>query len=330
MYPKLYSDPDIYKIDIPLPDNPLKNLNCYVIKTADKNLIIDTGFNRPECLQALENGLSALHIDKNKTELFLTHLHSDHIGLASHIMKENAPIYMSTIDYDYFLDSILGNNWESTEQAYYREGFPKEHITVLRDSNPARSYAPDGTFEAITVNDGDTIQVGNYTFQCILTPGHTPGHMCLYFERDKLLFTGDHILFDITPNITSWHGVHDPLSSYMESLKKIRKMEIKTALPAHRKNDMDIYERIDEILHHHRIRLEDIINIVSDYPELTACQIASKMKWSMRGKNWNDFPISQRWFAVGETIAHVEYLMARDVLKQNTNKEGIYTYTLKL
>lgn len=321
MYPKLYSDPDIYKIDIPLPNNPLKNLNCYVVKTKEKNLIIDTGFHMPECLEALKDGLKALEIDMDKTELFLTHLHSDHIGLASVIMKPGAPIYMSTIDYHYFKDSIVGNAWECMENEFYKEGFPKEHITVLRDSNPARAYAPDGMFDAIMVQDGSKIQIGDYEFTCVFTPGHTPGHMCLYLEKEKLMFTGDHILFNITPNITSWYGVKDSLNNYMKSLKKIRKFDMLTVFAAHRKNDMDVYERIDEILHHHRLRLEDVINIVSDCPGLTAYEIASKMKWSIRAKDWDEFPAPQKWFAVGETIAHIEYLLVREVLKKEKKEE---------
>ena len=57
MYEKIYSNPDIYKIYVPLPNNPLKNLNSYVVKTENKNLIIDTGFNMPECYEALTEGL---------------------------------------------------------------------------------------------------------------------------------------------------------------------------------------------------------------------------------------------------------------------------------
>ena len=63
MYTKIYSDPDIYNLYVPLPDNPLKNLNCYIIKTDDRSLVIDTGFNRPECLEAMTEGLKELDID---------------------------------------------------------------------------------------------------------------------------------------------------------------------------------------------------------------------------------------------------------------------------
>ena len=69
MTEQIYKNPDIYKIYVPLPNNPLKNLNCYVIKTKDKNLIIDTGFNIEECYNALKEGLHELEIDMEKMGL---------------------------------------------------------------------------------------------------------------------------------------------------------------------------------------------------------------------------------------------------------------------
>ena len=50
---KVTDTPDIRQIFVPLPDSPLKNLNCYVVCTPEENLIIDTGFRRPECETAL-------------------------------------------------------------------------------------------------------------------------------------------------------------------------------------------------------------------------------------------------------------------------------------
>ena len=317
MIAKVNDEPAIFQIYVPLPDNPLKNLNCYVLKSGNETLIIDTGFNRPECKQALECGMKELGIDIEYTSIFLTHLHSDHTGLVYELTKhKKCNIYMGKIDYDYFVATIAGDMWLKTEQKFEQEGFPKEYTTVLRNTNPARSFAPSGVFEATTLNDGDTIQIGDCTLQAILVPGHTPGQMCLYIPKYKILFTADHILFDITPNITSWLGVKNSLGDYIQSLYKIKKIPIQLALPAHRKNDIDVYERIEQILLHLTMRLEDTIDILAKGQNLTAYQTASFMKWSMRGKCWEDFPITQRWFAVGETMAHLDYLMAIHVVEK--------------
>ena len=309
MVTQVYQNPNIFKIDVPLPDNPLKNLNSYVIQDGGETLILDTGFNRPECAEALTDGLRELSVDWEKTDLFLTHLHSDHCGLAPSLMRDKAgKIYMSAIDHDILQGTLEGDSWDESDRIYYREGFTHEQLKELRRSNPARGLEPAGFFPAVHVKDGDCLTVGRYTFRCVFVPGHTPGQMCLYCEEKKLMFTADHVLFDITPNITAWQGVQDSLGDYLDSLVKLRGFAMETALPTHRKNEMDVYVRIDQIIEHHLVRLKETVDALADFPASHAAKIASCLKWSMRGKTWENFPLSQRWFAVGETTAHLDSL----------------------
>lgn len=329
VYEKVYSNPDVYKIFVPLPDNPLQNLNCFVIKTPERNLIIDTGFNRPECEEALRTGLKELEIDINNSDLYLTHLHSDHVGLAATIMPEESTIYMGRVDYDYLMTSVTGSHWEDMDKMFHSHGFPDDKIIELHTKNPARAFQDAGPFDAVKLEDGDKFTVGGYEFKCIYVPGHTPGNTCLYYEKDALMFLGDHVLFDITPNITSWYGVRDSLSNYIESLKKIRQYKMETALPAHRNTKgINVYDRIDQLLVHHQERLKDTEKVVRMIPGSTAYEIAAYMKWQMRGKNWEEFPVSQRWFAVGETIAHLDYLMNKGLVRCDVDSEGIHRYTM--
>jgi glyoxylase-like metal-dependent hydrolase (beta-lactamase superfamily II) len=80
--------PDIYRIEVPLPKSPLKALNSYLVKGDGRYLLIDTGLNRKECKQALFSGLDELHVDLTKTDIFITHLHSDHMGLAGDVVRD--------------------------------------------------------------------------------------------------------------------------------------------------------------------------------------------------------------------------------------------------
>lgn len=326
MVTQIHSNPDIFKIDVFLPNSPLKNLNCYVVPTPEETLIIDTGFNRPECLQALREGLEELKVDLTRSVLFLTHLHSDHVGLTEYLAEAGARVLMSRVDYDYLYIREYHNGWSWMEDRFEREGLPHELVELQRSVNPAHAFAPTKLFKADTLADGERLTIGPLTFRCVLTPGHTPGHMCLYMEQEKILFCGDHILFNISPNITMWQYVKDSLGNYRDSLRKVRALDIKLALPAHRQNDMDVYERIDQLQRHHDIRLNQMISIIQADPGLNACQIGARMSWSMRGKNWDEFPIQQKWFAIGETIAHLDYLVLRGTILRRETREGIHYY----
>ncbi|MCR1897623.1 MBL fold metallo-hydrolase [Irregularibacter muris] len=316
---------NIYVIKIPLPNNPLKNLNSYYIKGEERNLLVDTGFNSEVCYQAMKEGLKKLKVDMNSTDIFLTHIHSDHIGLSYRIASKNSKIYISDIDKKY-LDEFLNNHyWNYMLNKFKGSGFSMEEFEQNSKYNPLTAYLPPREIKYETIVDNFTIDLGNYTLRSIITPGHTPGHMCLYEENEKLLFSGDHILFDISPNIGTWNNFENPLGKYIESLEKIKDMNIEHTFSAHRSTIGNHRERIEQLIQHHRKRLEEAYNAVLITPGITAYEVASKMKWSIRSKNWNDFPIVQKFFAVNEAESHLEYLITSGKIKAEL-VDGKYLY----
>ena len=90
--------PNLFKIEVVLPASPLKSLNAYLIKGQDRHLLIDTGFNRQECLEDLTNGLTKIGVNLAETDFFLTHLHADHTGLVSVLADPTARVYCSEPD----------------------------------------------------------------------------------------------------------------------------------------------------------------------------------------------------------------------------------------
>ena len=193
MVEQLYHNPDIYRIYVPLPDNPLKYLNCYVLVSDGETLIIDTGFNRPECKQALFDGLDELQVDFAHTKLFLTHLHGDHSGLTEELTSRGVPVFMNAIDYDYLCQELASGGWQAMEQIFLSEGFPMEEIEKQKKGNQARLYSPHHPFPASKVSDNDLLTVGGITLRCIHTPGHTPGQTSVYkgYKQDKIEMRGD-------------------------------------------------------------------------------------------------------------------------------------------
>lgn len=317
----------LWTFPIVLPDNPLKWLNCYVIKgeNGGRNLIIDSGFKRPECLEALKEGMDALGIRADETDVFFTHMHSDHTGNAGSLQAMGCRILMGSLDYSLILREAREHQGKIKDRALH-EGMSRKMYDLIFDHNPAILYRTE-VFDAISLDEGETITYGDYTLSCVLTPGHTPGHMCLYDRGKKILFLGDHVLFDITPNITAWPVMDDALGTYLDSLKKLKELDVELALPAHRNTGaVTLYQRIDELLEHHKRRLEETQHIVEQDGPIDAYSISGRMSWRIQAKSWDEFPLGQKWFAFGETEAHLDYLVKRRRIEREEDCEGNVKY----
>jgi len=296
--------PGLFRLKIPLPDSPLKYLNSYVIKGPDRSLIIDTGLNRLECLEAMQDGLSTLGIDLEASDIFVTHLHADHFGLVTKLATDTTQIYFSRPEKE------LIESWEGFGSMIVyagQNGFPENELQAALDKHPGAKYGSEWIPEMLLLEDGDRIQVGDYAFKCVATPGHTMGHICLYEPDKKILVAGDHILIDITPNIQCWSDIQNPLKHYLASLDKVYDLKVDLTLPGHRRLIHNHQDRIEELKHHHFDRLSEVLSILKTGP-LNAFQVASHMSWDIDSESWDQFPVAQKWFATGEAISHLRYL----------------------
>ena len=316
---------NLYRLEIPLVGNPLKTLNSYLI-TGERNLLIDTGFREEPCREAMMRELAACGAELEKTDIFLTHLHSDHTGLSTELHRPGCRIYISEIDGDTLARHSNDRFWTQRYGDMVTDGFSQQEMSDLFGKNPAQALAPKPFGNYTLLQDGDTLDYGGYHLCCVLTPGHSPGHMCLHEREKKILFSGDHVLFHITPNITRWTEMEDALGSYLQSLRRTRELKTELLLPAHREETGDLQMRIDELLAHHQRRLEDTLRAVRTKPGMTAYQIAGVMRWQIRCRSWEDFPLRQKFFAVGEALSHLDHLAKRGLLRREEDEHGTFRW----
>jgi glyoxylase-like metal-dependent hydrolase (beta-lactamase superfamily II) len=296
--------PDLFQLKIPLPDSPLKYLNSYVVKGPDRSLIIDTGLNRKECLDAMQAGLRTLGIDLEAADIFITHLHADHFGLVTKLATDSTQVYFSRPEKE------LIESWEGFDAMLIyagQNGFPENELQAALDKHPGAKYGSEWMPEMKLLEDGDEIRAGEYAFRCVATPGHTMGHICLYEPEKNILVAGDHILIDITPNIQCWSDTQNPLKHYLSSLDKVYDLKVHLTLPGHRRLIHDHQTRIEDLKRHHFDRLSEVLSILKRGP-LNAFQVASRMTWDIDSESWDQFPVAQKWFATGEAISHLRYL----------------------
>jgi glyoxylase-like metal-dependent hydrolase (beta-lactamase superfamily II) len=319
--------PGIFRIPVPLPRNPLKEINSYVLTSKDRNLIIDTGMNRPACIKVYDEAMKELAIDLSRTDFIATHLHADHQGLIPLLMKPGSRAYMGEPDAAPMMQGTTAHARKMPMGDYAAlNGFPEDELKEAQENHPGFKYGPQAPIQYIYLKEGDVFNVGEYTLEAIATPGHTHGHMCLLDRKKKLFFSGDHVLGDITPNINAWSDDEDPLEEYITSLKKIDAMDITLCLPGHRTVITDIRKRIAELIEHHRVRANEVIDILTG-KSMTGYDVAAHMTWDIVAKSWADFPVMQKWFATGEALAHIRYLVERGLIQKELKNNILYYST---
>jgi len=317
--------PGLYRIEVPLPGSPLKATNSYVVKGTERSLVIDTGWNREDCMTALVSGFKECGVDSRQADFFITHMHADHSGLVTTLAGEGARIYFGWADAE-IIRSATPDHWEKQIDFARRRGFPEEELEKALGSHPGRRYtrrySTSDSLNLSVLKDGETISIGDYLFECIETPGHTEGHICLYEPSKKIFICGDHILVDITPNITLSSEERNPLKEYLMSLDKVYDLDVELVLPGHRRVFRNHKERIRELKKHHQTRLEEVISILGKDRQ-NAFQIASQMTWDITYKSWDLFPPAQKWFAFGEAMAHLKYLEEEGKVGWEMDGQGV-------
>ncbi len=158
---------------------------------------------------------------------------------------------------------------------------------------------------------GDVIPVGAYTFQVMWTPGHTPGHICLYEPSHQFIIAGDHILEHVAPNVgLQPYSSHNPLPGYLQSLEQLESLSIRLALPGHGTPFTDLKVRARELRAHQQERRSQLLALLTATPK-TAYELAAQVWTNSRPRNWHQFGSLLRRNAVATVAAHLE-LLAQD------------------
>ncbi len=332
---------DIYRIEIPLPNSPLKSINNYFIRGNDRNLWIDTAFDNPTCRKTISEAISLLKVDFTKTDIFLTHKHEDHCELVSFIATSSSKILASESTVKMLQ---TGENSVSISEikTLLKKNTPNSEEFVIRYTLQNKMIKREPlNLKFRTLRQGDKVSVGSFQFVVMETPGHIDGHLCLYEENRGILFSGDHILGSITPNITQWREEKDVIAEYFESLDKIDKLQVNLVLPGHRKIFVDCHCRIERLKTHHENRLHEIIQLFKrdHFIErddlhaigfLTTFDVASRMKWALTNNSFGELSFPQYLFAIGETKAHLYHLQKLNLLESEVRGGLIYYYAANI
>lgn len=300
----------------------------YFISSRGDTLLVDCGWNTDDTYEALQEQLAEVgaRIADVQT-LVLTHAHPDHCGLAGRLKKEaGCTVWMHEVE-----AGFLRSRYASPEELLDRMDIWYRRHGVSEDDRPEleRGSMPMRFFVAVFEPDklatgGERLQVGDFIFELIWTPGHSPGHLCLYEPNHELLISGDHILPTITPNV-SLHPQQraNPLQDFLDSIEKVAKLKVRRTLPAHEWDFADFHKRIDELRVHHLARLEDMLEAVGSEGPVTATEVAQRVRWTTG--SYESLPAWMKRAAIGEALSHLVYLVHQKRL-QMLEDEGSVTF----
>jgi glyoxylase-like metal-dependent hydrolase (beta-lactamase superfamily II) len=306
---------DLWSVPVPMPHGPLRYVSVYVFALGGGGLgLIDAGWDSDESWAALRAGLVSIGASVADVRgLLVTHLHFDHLGLAGRVRAESGA-WIAMHPADAAVVRQLNGRTAAAAAAdevdfLVRLGAdPEEAQADAADPDAMEPFlrmaAPDRLLE-----DGDLADLPGWSLRAVHTPGHTAGHLCFSEERTGLLFSGDHVLPRISPNIsTTGDGAPDPLRDYLASLAAVRDLAPTEVLPAHEWRFRGLAERVDELGAHHEHRLEELLHAVREHPGSTPWQLAAHLTWS---RPWSSYQRRMRIFAVTETDAHLRLLGSR-------------------
>ena len=302
----------IHQLKIPIPNNPLEYTNIYLLKGDDGHLLIDTGWNDEAAFQSLSNQLTEIGVDFKKiSQIIATHVHFDHYGLSGKLKElSQAKIALHTEDKNLLTPKYMNpeESLRQAEQWFYINGVPASELPKFQMPFAGMRREGSATLPDITLHGGETISAGTFNLQVVWTPGHSPGHVCLYEPARKILFSGDHILPVITPNVSlqPQSGLN-PLADFLKSLNKVKQLDVNLVLPAHEHQFTDLPTRVDEIIHHHELRNLECLEAISNEPK-TAYQISQRITWmpEFGGVSFKDLVPMDKRMAISETLAHLE------------------------
>lgn len=286
--------------------------HCYLVETSERRfLMVDSGWSDSS------NDLIAAICDKLGEDiaierLILTHLHPDHYGgskaIVGNFSSKVSYHKRETLHLSYYND--LFSKGMSVAAAWL--GFPTDVLETVRATIAAsRAILPEPDSYLVT---GETFRTRSGSWRIVHTPGHSPGHVCLYRPNDGTLISGDHILPGETPNVAFYPiPGYDALRCYLASLAEVDALAPSIVLPGHGNVIRDVAKRVETISAHHEDRLREVFRGLRGGERSTA-EVTSTVKWS-RG-SFESLGDVNRWLAILETISHLEFLVGCRVARR--------------
>ena len=293
---------------LPFP-TPLMFSFSYLVDTADGLVVVDLGWDSDESWRRFLSGLGrAGKTVDDVSGVVVTHVHPDHYGLAARLRQVSDawigahPGERPQLAVDH---AAAQRRIEDMDVWLRRCGAPDEEIQALWREAAGLEAAFPSVVPDVELLDRGPVRGTEGALVALHTPGHTPGHLCFHDRERGVVFTGDHALPRITPNVSKRPtSDDDPLLDFTASLQGLQTLDTDEdllALPGHEWAFGGVRQRAAEIEGHHVERLEEVADAVRSGCA-TVWEAAAAISWS---RPFAQLSHRARRSAIGETYAHL-------------------------
>lgn len=310
--------PEVHWLRMPLPF-VLNHVNIWLLRDKNGWCTVDTGVSWETGRSVWDKCL--LHYPLVRQ--LVTHYHPDHIGLAGWLeQKTNAPLWITRGEYLTALarrNQLKNYSVDAMIQLFALHGLDDFRIQALRARGDIYGQGcPVLPSVYHGIRDGDRITIGSNEWEVIVGYGHAVEHASFYCPEQNILISGDMLLPSISTNIPvmATNPLDDPLGDFLVSIRRFLDLPADTlVLPSHGRPFRGIHARVGFLEEHHRNRCHAVLT-TCEVPR-TACEILPVLF------EREIVDAHQCVFAMGESIAHLNYLEKRRKLKRVDQGDAI-------
>ncbi len=336
-YTQVVDNPSVYCISVPTGLKSHDPTNAYLVDCGERALLVDTGVCEERSLEAITLARRQIGFAPEDVDVFLTHHHFDHRGLAFSVGGPDSRIFMTRAD----ADAVAYEQTEAFRQELLekmgRLGLGSAEMDELA-ACAAVAERGGGNFDrdrVTFVEDGQALSVGNQDFRVVGVAGHTVGHAALLHEQSRSAFFGDAVLMEVNPCVMGPFdgGDADLVQAQLDTMERIACLDFDRGFVGHGPArrvlaQQQVRERARAIADRVRSRLEEIRGAIAAKPGAVGTDVAKTIPWSTRTDSWSSVPLMKRFIMYCEVDAYLEHLVRTGEVER-TLEDGVWKYAVK-
>jgi glyoxylase-like metal-dependent hydrolase (beta-lactamase superfamily II) len=315
--------PGVHWLRMPLPF-ALDHINLWLLDEGDAWTLIDTGYGDAPTRALWERHFATTMRGLPLREIVVTHCHPDHLGNAAWLAERFAsPVRMTHTEFlaaHAILTETAAHGPLDTCALFRTHGMPDAEVAAMAAlGNRYANGVPTAPPSVRRLLAGDHVVAGGHTWQVLTGYGHSPEHASLYMQALDVLVSGDMLLPKITTNVSVWPSDPDgdPLGRFLASIAEFESLSpAALVLPSHGLPFRGIPLRVEALRVHHAARLAELRDAVAAAG--TPVSALQMVPFLFR----RPLDLHQRFFAMGEAIAHLNHLWHRGRLSRTLSPEG--------